>query len=378
MSARKQERLFTFKSGGWVLLLAGLITLAGTVWNLVPLFDPHRVRPRGDGRRAQSYDFDLGATLVPRDKIVSSGMVTDALPPLTNPKTITLAELSGLETVGRGQYLVPTDKVIGIVEKGRARAYPLRVLVWHEVVNDVVSDLPIAVTYNPLSEGIAVFDRRVAGVTLTFGVSGLLYQSNLLMYDRAGTHAEQSLWSQLQARAVAGPEAVAGRTLEIVPFALARWKDWKEAHPDTTVLAPVEGDGSKYGQDVYGSYFNSEELRFPVDPLPPHGAIGMKTRVFVTGSQGAWSVTPLPVQDDESRFSIVGPSGTTPVAGFYAFWFAWYATHPEAPGTPAAGTAIESGRSRNATARVAASSPDLTQSGTPNAPRVLPARNKPR
>jgi len=339
MSSDRSDRLFTFRSGGWVLLLAGVVTLAGTLWNLAPLFDPKRERPRGDGRRVDSYDFDLTTTLVPRSKIVSSGMVTDALAPLVQPKAITLAELSGLETVGRGKYLVPADKVIGVVENGQARAYPLRVLVWHEVVNDTVSGLPIAVTYNPLCEGIAVFDRRVAGETRTFGVSGLLYQSNLLMYDRQQTRSLESLWSQLQARAVAGPAAAAGRELALVPFALARWEDWKAAYPETTVLAPVEGDGQKYGQDVYGSYFNSDELRFPVDPLPPRASLGAKSRVFVSGRPGAWSVMPLDVAHDESRLEVVGPSGTTPVAGFYAFWFAWFATHPDDPGTAVAGAA---------------------------------------
>jgi len=263
-------------------------------------------------------------------------MVTDALAPLTDPKAITLSELSGLETIGHGKYLVPSDKVIGVVIDGAPRAYPLRVLVWHEVVNDTVSGVPILVTYNPLSEGIAVFDRRVAGQTPTFGVSGLLYQSNLLMYDRAATRAAQSLWSQLQARAISGPAAAAGRSLELVPFALAKWEDWQTAWPQTTVLAPVDGDGKKYGQDVYGSYFNSDALRFPVDPLPPEGSLGRKTRVFVDGTPGAWTLTPLPVQDDESRFEVVGPSGTTPVRGFYAFWFAWYATHDDDPGTTTA------------------------------------------
>ena len=202
MSTARPERLFTFRSGGWVLALAGVVTLVGTLWNLAPLMDPKRLRPRGDGRTAASYGFDLTTTLVPKDKIVSCGMVTDALPSLTDPKAITLSELSGLETVGRGKYLVPSDKVIGVVVDGAARAYPLRVLVWHEVVNDTVSGVPIVVTYNPLSEGMAVFDRRVGGRTLAFGVSGLLYQSNLLMYDRAGTRPDESLWSQLQARAV--------------------------------------------------------------------------------------------------------------------------------------------------------------------------------
>ena len=334
MSTARPERLFTFRSGGWVLALAGVVTLVGTLWNLAPLMDPKRLRPRGDGRTAASYGFDLTTTLVPKDKIVSCGMVTDALPSLTDPKAITLSELSGLETVGRGKYLVPSDKVIGVVVDGAARAYPLRVLVWHEVVNDTISGVPIVVTYNPLSEGMAVFDRRVGGRTLAFGVSGLLYQSNLLMYDRAGTRPDESLWSQLQARAVSGPAAAAGRTLDLVPFALAKWEDWQSAWPQTTVLAPVDGDGKKYGQDVYGSYFNSGGLRFPVDPLPPAGPLGRKTRVFVTGTPGAWTLKPLAVQDDESRFEVVGPSGTSPVPGFYAFWFAWYATHPDDPGTP--------------------------------------------
>ena len=319
-----------------MLALAAALTVVATVWNLAPLADPHRVRPRGDGRNAGSYGFDLLSPLVPGGKIVSSGMVADALPPLIEPKAISVPELSGVETIGRGSYVVPSDKIIGVVLGGVARAYPLRVLVWHEVVNDTVGGVPIAVTYNPLSEGIAVFNRRVAGRTLTFGVSGLLYQSNLLMYDRQAGHGEESLWSQLQARAVSGPAAAAGLRLAPVPFALARWKDWETDRPQTTILGPVDGDGTKYGQDVYGSYFNSAELRFPVDPLPPAGSLPVKTRVFVTGAPGAWTVTPLAVQDDESRFEVVGPSGTTPVTGTYAFWFAWYATHADDPGTVAA------------------------------------------
>jgi hypothetical protein len=97
MSSARSERLFTFSSGGWVLLLAVALTVAGTIWNLAPLADPKRIRPRGDGRSAASYGFDLTTTLVPASQIVSGGMVTDALPPLYDPRVITLPQLSGLE-----------------------------------------------------------------------------------------------------------------------------------------------------------------------------------------------------------------------------------------------------------------------------------------
>lgn len=351
--------MFSLRSGGWVLLAALVLTVAGTLWNLAPLFDAKRPRPRGDGRTADSYGFDLSTTLVAREKIVSAGMVTDGLAPLIEPKTIHPAELPEHESSGRGRFLVSSDKIVGVVVEDRARAYPLRVLVWHEVIDDTIAGSPIAVTYSPLSGGIAVFDRRVAGDTLTFGVSGLLFQSNLLMYDRRPDRVAESLWSQLQARAVAGPAARAKRTLVPLPFALARWSDWLREHPDTSILAPVPGESAQYAEDVYGSYLNSEELRFPVDPLPPEGTLARKCPVHVVGRPGAWTVTPLFPSPGESRFEVVGPAGATPIVGVYAFWFAWYATHADDPGAIAA---------------AAASSPERMQSGKPNAPATLPAR----
>ena len=327
MDAARRERLFTFRSGGWVLVLALAVSTAGTVWNLAPLWRPGRERPRGDGRTATSYGFELGNALVPRDRIAASGMVADALPALDAPKVLSLSALAQLPPIGRGSYLVPSDKVIGVVANGEARAYPLRVLVWHEIANDSVGGVPIAVTYNPLSAGVAVFDRRAEGETLSFGVSGLLYQSNLLMYDRRPGHRAESLWSQLQARAVTGPAASRGASLALVPFALCRFADWTRAHPESTVLAPVAGEESRYGNDVYGSYFNSPELRFPVDPLPPAGGLPPKTNVFASPRPGGgWIVTPLRVDPEGGRVEVVGPSGSVPAVGIYAFWFAWYAT----------------------------------------------------
>jgi hypothetical protein len=330
MDAAHPGRLFTFRSGGWVLTLAIAVSIAGTLWNLAPLWRPGRERPRGDGRTAASYGFELRHALVPESRIATSGMVADALPALEAPGVLPVSGLAGLPPVGRGKYVVGSDKVIGVLLNGEARAYPLRVLVWHEIANDTVGGIPIAVTYNPLSAGIAVFDRRSGGEVLSFGVSGLLYQSNLLMYDRRPGHRGESLWSQLQARALTGPAAARGATLALVPMALCRFEDWARAHPESTILAPVAGEESRYGSDVYGSYLNSEEVRFPVDPMPPPG-LPLKTVVFASPRPGGgWSVTPLPVDADGGRLEVVGPSGAVPAVGLYAFWFAWYATRDAA------------------------------------------------
>lgn len=330
MARARSERLFTFRSGGWVLGLGIFMGIAGTLWNLAPLWRSGRPAPRGDGQTVASYGFDLSNALVPVARIAASGLVADGLPALVDPKTISPAAVAQLPPIGRGTYLVSTDKVIGVVLGGEARAYPLRMMVWHEIANDTVGGVPVAVTYNPLSGGIAVFDRRVAGRTASFGVSGLLYQSNLLLYDRRPKHRGESLWSQLQARAISGPAA--GTRLEILPFALCRYGDWIRDHPETTVLAPIASEAERYAEDVYGPYVNTETLRFPVVPLPPAGTLPLKAPVFVPARPGPRTVVPLALDPTAQRFEPVGVSGTTPEAGIAADWFAWYATHPDDPG----------------------------------------------
>ncbi len=328
------ERLFTFRSGGWPLALGIALGLVGTAWQLSPLWSPSRSRPRGDGRDPATYGFDLATSLVPRDRIAASGMVVDTLKPLDDPACITPIRAKAMEAVERGKYLVPSDKVIGVVVGGEARAYPLRVLTWHEVANDTVGGVPIAVVYHPLSETAAVLDRRVDGETLRFGHSGLLYQSSLLLYDRRPGGRGESLWSPLEARAVTGPAAAAGKTLRRVPCALARWADWTERYPGTLVVGPVMDETDKYGRDVYGSYFNSDQLKYPVRPLPPADSpFPPKARVAVVWSPGEPrpKVELLRPVAAEQRPAWVGPS-VDPLPAVYCFWFAWYATHPDDPG----------------------------------------------
>lgn len=319
------SRLFTFRSGGWVLLAGVLFAGAGVWWNLRVLWDADRAPPRGDGRDPATYGFSLTDGVIEVDEIVSSGMIVDGLRSLVNPELATPADVAAFNERERGKFLVPGDKVIGVVLRGEARAYPLRVMNWHEVANDTVGGIPIAVTYHPLSEGIAVFDRRVGGEVLEFGVSGLLHDSNLLMFDRRPGGVEESLWSQLLGRAVTGPAAARGDRLKILPVALARWDDWVRDYPETTVLAPIRAELEFYKRDLYGKYWLSDEIKYPAEPMPPEGSFPPKTRVFIDLEEKEVTVTPLPGAGNDRKFEQVGPSGTVPRRGVFAFWFAWYA-----------------------------------------------------
>jgi hypothetical protein len=321
-----RTKMLTFRSGGWVLLLAAVLTLGAAAWQVAPVLLGRAARARGDGKNPSSYGFDLRTTLVPASRIVASGVAKDSILAMTGPGHLTTDEADSYVMGRRGRYLVPDDRVIGVALGGESRAYPLRILNWHEVVNDTLGGVPIAVTYHPLTEGVVVFDRRSGGEVLEFGVSGLLFNSNLLMYDRRPQEAGESLWSQLQARAVAGPGASASLRLTVLPCSLTTWDHWRRAHPDTTVLAPRRGMSERYERNPYGSYFNTDRLMYPVDPLPPAGRLSLKTRILAVPDGGGFRLTPV----DAGSAGTEDTTATSPA--FYAFWFAWYAMHPDAPG----------------------------------------------
>ena len=305
-----RARRLSFRSGGWVLLLAALLTLLAAWPLLRPVLRSRGARAVGDGTHVESYGFDLAKLSVPRAGLAASGLPKDGIPTLDRPQTIPGRDVADRYR-GRQKYLVTDDEVIGMVVNGEAGAYPLRVLNWHEVVNDMLGGKPIVVTYSPLSDGTAVFDRVLSGKTVEFGVSGLLYDSNLVMYDRGGG----SLWSQLRAEAIAGPAL--GTALTILPCARTRWGAWLAAHPETSVLRPDPAFEERYRRDPYGNYVVTGKLRFPVDAMPPPGVPPM-TRMMAWRPSAAvpWQVSPL---EESSE-----PRGAETL---YAFWFAWYATH---------------------------------------------------
>ena len=144
-----------------------------------------------------------------------------------------------------------------------AKAYPIKIMNWHEIVNDTLEGNPIVVTYCPLCGTGIGFKGMVRGEIATFGVSGLLYQSDLLMYD----HQSESLWSQIAMESVAGP--LTGEKLEPVFLEHTTWGEWRQTHPQTLVLSNKTGHRREYDRDPYLGYAQRAELMFPASDVDP-------------------------------------------------------------------------------------------------------------
>jgi hypothetical protein len=186
------------------------------------------------------------------EEIVWGGVLVDGIPALNNPIMIPAEEST---------YL-PNEPVFGIYINGDARAYPLRIMDWHEMANDVVGGVPVSLAYCTLCGAGIAFDGRVStGDTYTFGSSGLLYRSNKLMYDRQ----TRTLWNQLTGEPVLGDLAGTDLKLDLLPIVLTTWQAWKAQHPDTIVLSTDTGYSRPYEPGAaYGEYFSSSDTMFPV------------------------------------------------------------------------------------------------------------------
>ncbi len=178
-------------------------------------------------------------SLVPREHIVWGGVAPDAIPALDDP---------AFEPASSVDWLDDREAVLVLQLEGKPRAYPIQVLMWHEIVNDEVDGRPVAVTYCPLCNSGVAFDRTVDGRTLDFGTSGSLYLSALVMYDRQ----TESLWTHFDGKAVVG--TLAGVELERLPISTVSWADFRRAHPDADVLSKETGHVRPYGRNPYRSY----------------------------------------------------------------------------------------------------------------------------
>jgi Protein of unknown function (DUF3179) len=193
--------------------------------------------------------------LVDPDEIVSGGVPPDGIPPIDDPRFLEPA---------RVRFLAPQEPVVSIEVNGIAKAYPVRILMWHEIVNDDFEGVPVVVTYCPLcNTSIAFLRPTLDGELLDFGTSGKLYRSNLVMYDRQ----TNSYWPQALGQAVVGP--LLGEELEPVPTRLLSWADWQQAHPDGLVLSSDTGHRRDYGSNPYVGYEDTEQpFLFAGEPDP--------------------------------------------------------------------------------------------------------------
>jgi hypothetical protein len=315
---------------------------------------------------------------IPASLIFDGGPGKDGIPALTDPRLVGPADPGA-------SYLLPDDRVIGLDLAGEQLAVPLNILWWHEIVNMRVGGRTLAVTHCPLTGSSLVFDREPLG-GVEFGVSGLLYMNNLLMYDRA---TQESLWPQMSRGARCGVST--GTELTMTPAVEMTWAAWRELHPDTRVISSETGHTRDYQRYPYGGYATptNPELLFPVpggiDPRRPpkervlgipsddggiafpfgevHGSEAFVAEAEVDGrvvvvfgltAAGAAMAFRAEVAGEPVRFEVDGTrivdeaTGSVwrvdgvavegphtgrrlePVAEAYvAYWFAWAAFHPQ-------------------------------------------------
>jgi hypothetical protein len=185
------------------------------------------------------------------ERIVDGGPPKDGIPAIREPKFETVAEAD--------VYLRGDGLGIGIDDGNTERFYPFQILAWHEIVNDVIAGVPVAITYCPLCGTAIVYERSINGVAEDFGVSGKLYDSNLLMYDKS----TESYWSQALGEAIHGE--MTGTILPLYQyFENITWDDWKKTHPNGEVLSKDTGFVRDYTREPYGNYAETSGLFFPV------------------------------------------------------------------------------------------------------------------
>lgn len=271
---------------------------------------------------------------IPLNEILSGGPQKDGIPSIDEPKFISTKEAD--------EFLKATDVGLGIVWKEEARFYPYQILVWHEIVNDTIAGDPILVSYCPLCATGVAFDAKINEEATEFGVSGKLWQSNLLMYNRSKNPEDESLWSQVLGEAVLG--ALTGVKLKIVTSDTVLYGDWKKSHPNTKVLSKDTGSTRSYGSDSYGDYYTSESVSF--------GATFNDTRLHpkafvlgieIDGKYKAYSKDAIKVgetvdsfadkkitieRNDTGEIRIFTGDDKKERASVGGFWFSWLAVHP--------------------------------------------------
>lgn len=213
------------------------------------------ITPNQDIRSA-GWRTDLSKRSIDLSEIISGGPPKGGIPAIDRPAFVSVSDARS--------WLGEKEPVIAVEVEGQPRAYPLQILIWHEIVNDDLNGTPIAVTFCPLCYSAVIFDRRLDGQTLSFGVSGLLRHSDMVMYDRQ----TESWWQQATGDAIAGE--LTGAQLEFYPASMISWEDFKSQHPDGKVLSRETGHARNYGRNPYFGYDDIDQTPFLFNGTTPN------------------------------------------------------------------------------------------------------------
>ena len=281
--------------------------------------------PRNNG-------FNLENAIIPTAKIFPGGPGKDGIPAIDQPHFI------GAENAG---FLQSSDRVLGLSIQGISKAYPIKILNFHEIVNDTFNDKPVVITFCPLCGSGIAYSAMINGQRHSFGVSGLLYNSDVLLYDRE----TESLWSQLMNQAVSGP--LQGKRLTPIALTHTTWEDWKQRFPETQVLSKETGYKRNYDSNPYQGYQLDRGIWFPVEHQnnsyhPKELVLGIE----LNGRHKGYAFSELEKMPETFKdivadqtitirydkkhqtASIVDLNNQT-IPTVITFWFAWYAFHPD-------------------------------------------------
>lgn len=278
--------------------------------------------------------FDLTGSLIDKKHIVQGGPPRDGIPAISEPNYVLANEAA---------FMKPDDVILGFKIDNKAFAYPRHILNWHEVVNDDVGGKAFVISYCPLCGSGMAFSSNVGDQRLSFGVSGLLYNNDLLFYD----HQAESLWSQIERRAISGD--FAGSELKQLLLEHTSWEAWRKKHPDTKVLSENQGFKRNYRHDPYTGYDTSSQVFFktlrkapsefhskekvlgltigqqskayPFSELRKNGAISFVDQLAGINYKVVWNANAGSATIESLNGEVLTPT--------VAFWFAWYNFHPE-------------------------------------------------
>ncbi len=354
----------------------GFFEWMGWLWDTKPDIKPYYfefkaiVHQHIDDRFPKYFKGRSQQASIRLEEVVWGGVKQDGIPPLRNPKLLNASE---------ADYLADSDIVFGAYINGVAKAYPKRILAWHEMFIDTFGDDLICGVYCTLCGTVIAYDTEHNGTTYNLGTSGFLYRSNKLMYDAS----TQSLWNTIEGKPVLGPLFDKGIELDVLPIVTTTWGEWKATHPNTKVLSLDTGYKRDYGEGVaYQSYFETDDLMFPVpksnhslpnkaevlivrtpdyekDPLAIsikylkkkkwyRGSIGSTRFIVIADKTGAARVYDsssikfnsykkgilMDNQNQEWNIAhdkLTSPDGTVleRLPSHNMFWFAWYNTYPK-------------------------------------------------